>query len=107
MVMMGVLIGYLMFVVQYFSDIYKVGFGFVCYLFVVGDLFIGWWLFVLVGVVYVVLVDGLLQNDEVFYWGKIVVVVFFVKNMLLKLIGVCSVIENIDDDIMCVFEDVF
>lgn len=35
------------------------------------------------------------------------VVVFFVKNMLLKLIGVCSVIENIDDDIMCVFEDVF
>ncbi|MEQ0608097.1 acyl-CoA dehydrogenase C-terminal domain-containing protein [Mycobacterium tuberculosis] len=47
------------------------------------------------------------QNDEAFYRGKIAVAAFFAKNMLPKLTGVRSVIENIDDDIMRVPEDAF
>ncbi|REZ32644.1 acyl-CoA dehydrogenase, partial [Mycobacterium tuberculosis] len=53
------------------------------------------------------LADGPSQNDEAFYRGKIAVAAFFAKNMLPKLTGVRSVIENIDDDIMRVPEDAF
>ncbi|WP_250662643.1 acyl-CoA dehydrogenase C-terminal domain-containing protein, partial [Mycobacterium tuberculosis] len=75
--------------------------------FAVGDLLIGWRLLVLAGVAHAALADGPSQNDEAFYRGKIAVAAFFAKNMLPKLTGVRSVIENIDDDIMRVPEDAF
>ncbi|CKV93190.1 acyl-CoA dehydrogenase [Mycobacterium tuberculosis] len=77
------------------------------YLLAVGDLLIGWRLLVLAGVAHAALADGPSQNDEAFYRGKIAVAAFFAKNMLPKLTGVRSVIENIDDDIMRVPEDAF
>lgn len=105
--MTGALTGYLMSAAQHSSDIYKVGLGSVRYLLAVGDLLIGWRLLVLAGVAHAALADGPSQNDEAFYRGKIAVAAFFAKNMLPKLTGVRSVIENIDDDIMRVPEDAF
>lgn len=50
---------------------------------------------------------GVIGDEWFFYEGKVVVVLFFVKNFLLLLISICEVIEMLDNDIMEFDEVVF
>ncbi len=104
------LTGYLMAAAQQPTDIYKVGLGSVRYLMAVGDLLIGWRLLVQAGVARAALENAapaLPDSEKAFYQGKIAVAAFFAKNMLPKLGGVRSVIENLDDEIMRLSEEAF
>lgn len=101
------LMGYLMSAAQHPTDIYKVGLGSVRYLLAVGDLLIGWRLLVQAGVAQAALAGDPSPGDQAFYQGKVAVSGFFAKNVLPKLAGLRSVIENTDDDIMRMPEEAF
>ncbi|WP_196773095.1 acyl-CoA dehydrogenase C-terminal domain-containing protein, partial [Mycobacterium asiaticum] len=77
------------------------------YLLAVGDLLIGWRLLDQANVAQAALAGEPSDSDRAFYQGKVAVSAFFAKNMLPKLSGVRSVIENIDDEIMRMPEDAF
>jgi hypothetical protein len=99
--------GYLMSAAQQPNDIYKVGLGSVRYLLAVGDLLIGWRLLAQANVAQAALAGEPSESDKAFYQGKVAVSAFFAKNMLPKLAGLRSVLDNIDDEIMRVSEDAF
>lgn len=101
------LMGYLMSAAQHPTDIYKVGLGSTRYLLAVGDLLIGWRLLDQANVAQAALAGEPSDSDRAFYQGKVAVSAFFAKNMLPKLSGVRSVIEQIDDEIMRMPEDAF
>jgi alkylation response protein AidB-like acyl-CoA dehydrogenase len=101
------LTGYLMSAAQHPNDIYKVGLGSVRYLISVGDLLIGWRLLAQANVAQAALAGEPSETDKAFYQGKVAVSAFFAKNMLPKLAGLRSVLDNIDDEIMRVSEDAF
>jgi alkylation response protein AidB-like acyl-CoA dehydrogenase len=105
--MTAALTGYLMSAAQQPADIYKVGLGSVRYLMAVGDLLIGWRLLVQAGIARAALQNAPSDSETAFYQGKVAVAAFFAKNMLPKLGGVRSVLENIEDDIMRLSEDSF
>lgn len=105
--MTGVLTTHLMSAAQHPTDIYKVGLGSVRYLLAVGDLLIGWLLLKQAAVARSALAGGPAQKDIKFYEGKVAVATFFANNMLPKLSGVRTVVENIDGDVMRVPESAF
>jgi alkylation response protein AidB-like acyl-CoA dehydrogenase len=101
------LTGYLMSAAQQPTDIYKVGLSSVRYLLSVGDLLIGWRLLAQACVAHAALAGAPSEADRAFYQGKVATAAFFAKNMLPKLSGLRTVIENVDDDIMRVPEEAF
>ncbi|MDT5221759.1 MAG: hypothetical protein QOF15_3864 [Mycobacterium sp.] len=101
------LMGYLMSAAEHPNDVYKVGLGSVRYLLCVGDLLIGWRLLAQANVAQAALAGEPSESDKAFYQGKVAVSAFFAKNMLPKLAGLRSVLDNIDDEIMRVSEDAF
>jgi hypothetical protein len=101
------LMGYLMSAAEHPNDVYKVGLGSVRYLLSVGDLLIGWRLLAQANVAQAALAGEPSESDKAFYQGKVAVSAFFAKNMLPKLAGLRSVLDNIDDDIMRMSEDAF
>jgi alkylation response protein AidB-like acyl-CoA dehydrogenase len=101
------LMGYLVSAAQHPNDIYKVGLGSVRYLLSVGDLLIGWRLLAQANVAQAALAGEPSESDKAFYQGKVAVSAFFAKNMLPKLAGLRSVLDNIDDEIMRMSEDAF
>ena len=105
--MTAALMGYLMSAAEHPTDVYKVGLGSVRYLLSVGDLLIGWRLLAQANVAQAALAGEPSASDKAFYQGKVAVSAFFAKNMLPKLAGLRSVLDNIDDDIMRMSEDAF
>jgi hypothetical protein len=100
------LTGYLLAAAENPTEIYKVGLASVRFLLAVGDLLIGWRLFVQADVAQAALATAP-TKDEAFYQGKIATARFFAQNMLPNLTALRGIIDTIDDGIMQLPEAAF